>query len=80
MTMRKKIGVHFPRNFAVNLDEIQYVATTCWFIEAHAKFILHKYYSRGITLPMRCNEIRLLLTLSCVGTLANRFVSNLVRC
>ena len=27
---------------SINLDEIQYVATTCWFVEAHAKFILHK--------------------------------------
>ena len=32
----------FSRNIAVDLDEIQYVATTCWFVEAHAKFILHQ--------------------------------------
>ena len=36
-------GVHFLANFAVDLDEIQYVATTCWFFETHANFILHKY-------------------------------------
>ena len=23
----------------IDMDEIQYVATTCWFVEAHAKFI-----------------------------------------
>ena len=27
---------------SVNLDEIQYVAATCWFVEDHAKFILHE--------------------------------------
>ena len=32
------------------MDEIQYVATTGWFIEAHAKFILHNYDSRKRTL------------------------------
>ena len=30
----------FLQNFY--LDKIQYVATTCWFVEAHAEFILHK--------------------------------------
>ena len=33
------LGVHFYRNFAVELDDIQYVATTCWFVEARAKSI-----------------------------------------
>ena len=37
----KKFCVHFLGNFGVNLDEIQYVATTCWFVETHVKFILH---------------------------------------
>ena len=43
-------GVQFLTNLDINLDEIQYVATACWFVEAHAKFILHKYYSRERTL------------------------------
>ena len=42
--------VHFLRNFAFNLVEIQYVATTSWFVRAHAKFILHKEYLRERTL------------------------------
>ena len=32
----------FFLNFADNSDEIQYVAITCWFVEAHAKLILQK--------------------------------------
>ena len=27
-------------NASIELDEIQYIATTCWFVEAHVKFIL----------------------------------------
>ena len=38
----KNFGVHFLTNFMVGLDENQFVATTCCFVEAHAKFILHK--------------------------------------
>ena len=38
----ENFSVHFVRNFVVDVDEIQYVATTCWFVEAHAKFILYK--------------------------------------
>ena len=34
-------SVNFLRNFEVSLVEIQSVATAFWFIEAHAKFILH---------------------------------------
>ena len=29
-----------------NLDEIQYGATTCLFVEAHTRFILRKQVSR----------------------------------
>ena len=36
----------FLRNFAMDLDEIQSVATTCWFVEAHAKFILSSNIQR----------------------------------
>ena len=35
----KNFSVHLLGNFAVNLDEIQYVATTCWFIEADTCFV-----------------------------------------
>ena len=31
----------FFSNLIIDLDEIKYVATTCWFVEAHAKIILH---------------------------------------
>ena len=33
--------VHFLANFSVALDKIWCVATTCWFVEVHAKFITH---------------------------------------
>ena len=35
-------NVQFLRNFAVDLDEIHYVATTYSFVEAHAKSVLCK--------------------------------------
>ena len=38
----KNSGVHFLVNLRVDLDEIPSVATIFWFVEAHAKFILHK--------------------------------------
>ena len=47
---KKDFIVHFLRNFTVDLHDIQYVTTTFWFVEAHAKFSLHKYYSRERTL------------------------------
>ena len=39
---KKKLGVHFLANTFIDLNEIQYVATTCWFVGARAKCILHK--------------------------------------
>ena len=36
--IRKK----FLTNFSIDLVEMQHVATTCWFVEAHAKFVLHQ--------------------------------------
>ena len=36
---KKTLGVHFLANLSIDLDEIQYVATTCWFVKAHAKVI-----------------------------------------
>ena len=41
MRNRKLCGL-FLVNLRIDLDEIQYVATTCWFAEAHAKSVLHK--------------------------------------
>ena len=38
----KNFGVHFLRNFAVDLEEIQNTATSCCFVEAHAKCILYE--------------------------------------
>ena len=67
--------VHFIRNFSVDLDEIQYLATTGWLAEARAKIILHKYYARE-----RGTLWNILLRSSCVRRLVNRFVSNCVWC
>ena len=39
---KKNFGVYFLANLSIDLDEIRYVATTRWFVEAHAKFIVHK--------------------------------------
>ena len=41
----KNFCVHFPQNFAVSLNEIQCIATTCRFVKAHSKFLLHKHCS-----------------------------------
>ena len=30
------LGVHFLANLNIDLDETQYVATTCWFVEVNA--------------------------------------------
>ena len=38
----KNFGIHFLTNLGLDLDESQCVATTCWFVEGHATFILHK--------------------------------------
>ena len=37
----QKFSVHFLKTFAIYFDDIQCDATNCWFVEAHAKFILH---------------------------------------
>ena len=44
MLYRKLINfdIHFLANLNIDLDEFQYVATTCWLVEAHAHFILHE--------------------------------------
>ena len=38
----KNFNVQILRNFAVILDTIQSVTTTCWFVEAHVQFVFHK--------------------------------------
>ena len=38
-TRMKNFGEHFLKKFAVDFDEILYVATACWFVGAHAKVI-----------------------------------------
>ena len=38
----QNLSIHFLANLCINLHRIQCVATTCLFVEAHAKFILHK--------------------------------------
>ena len=38
----KTYDVHFLANLDTDLDEIQYIAATCWFVEAHAEFVLLK--------------------------------------
>ena len=55
----KNLSADFLRNFPVDYDEILCVATIRWFVEAHAKFILHKFCSRDRTLLMRCYELYL---------------------
>ena len=75
----RNFGVRFIANLGTDLAEIQYVATPFGFIEAHAKFILHKSYRRERT----CSEAilwNLHLTSSFVRTLENWFVSHLVWC
>ena len=53
----KNSWVHFFEHFVVDLGEIRYVATTCWFVEGLAKFIVHKKYSRETTLLVWFYEI-----------------------
>ena len=47
--LKKKFGVHFLGNVAVDVGETQYVATACWFVEAYAKSIVNKQYSKQRT-------------------------------
>ena len=53
----KNVSVHLLANLSIDMDEIQYVAATCWFLEAQAKFILRKEYSRERTLLALFDEI-----------------------
>ena len=40
----QKLLLPFSGKFLIKLDGIQYVATNYWFVEAHAKFVLHNQY------------------------------------
>ena len=79
----KHFGIYFLANLSmINLDAIQLVATTWWFVEAHADFFffffffLRNWYSRERAVLIWFYEC-ICLTPSCVGTLVNQFVSNL---
>ena len=61
MTSTLSQGHSYVKN-KIDLDEIQWVATTCWFVEAHAKFVFREWYSRERTLftwfiqyPFKCD-------------------------
>ena len=42
----QKLLFVFPQIWVLILNQIQVIAITFWFVEAHAKFILHKFCSR----------------------------------
>ena len=44
----QRLRVHFYRNFALDMDESQYVAATCWFVESHVKFALYNTQGREL--------------------------------
>ena len=45
--VRKKVCVHFLSKLDTDLNEFQDVATTCWFVGAHAEMILHSRFKGG---------------------------------
>ena len=38
----ENFGVHFLANLGIDVDEFQFVGTTCWFVEAHPKVTLYQ--------------------------------------
>ena len=52
----------FVANFAIDSDEMECVATSCWFVAAHAKFIWHKEYFRERSVLMWFYEIHVVTT------------------
>ena len=40
----QNLGVYFLRNFGVDLDGIQYVATISWFVETHVDFFFFSFF------------------------------------
>ena len=75
----QKLGVHLLANLHVDLDEIQHVATTCWFVEAHCTFYFVQLTFRG---EKSADRVRwnMCLAWSWVRALVNHFVSNLMWC
>ena len=47
----------FSHKLSVDLDELMYAATSCRFVEAHAKFFLPKKHSRERTVLTRLYEV-----------------------
>ena len=41
----ENFGVHFLANLMIDVDEIKWIVTSCWFVETHADFTSPKYYS-----------------------------------
>ena len=78
---KKNSGLHFlflflflVANISIDLDEIRYVATTCWFVEALARFIFAQVIFKGET------SADVILWNISTGTYGNRFGSNSVWC
>ena len=55
----QKFCALFLTNFSIDLDEIQCVVTTCWFVEISAKCFSRDQYSRERTVLIRVFEIYL---------------------
>ena len=53
----KNFGVHFLANLSIDLDEIQCVIITCWFVGVHATYILRMFYSRDMMCQDTCEMI-----------------------
>ena len=53
----KTLCAHLLTNVSADLDEIQYGATTCWFVEAPVQFLLHNQYSKERTVLRWSDEI-----------------------
>ena len=76
MCTLKNFGVRFLENFVVDLGETQCVVTICLHVGDPAKTC--KMFEGEISADAILYDMR--LALSCVGTLVNRFVSNLMSC
>ena len=44
--------IFLKKKKSINFDDMSYAATTCWFVEAYAKIILHYGYPEKRTLLM----------------------------
>ena len=75
----KKIQVLFTCSFTIGLDEIHLVATACWLIIKPMLKMFHMINRQGRELCL-CVFMNYTLTLACIRTVVNRFISNLVWC